>query len=530
MWNFLLRCLLLALLVQPVQIYCCYPVFSQEPLTPCVIFPLTSGSGSESRIVAQRIFNDKVIPALCKILEKPENKLKVVPFSTLKKIASDSKFDLYKDDKPWKLDKALKKEIGSHYQISFYLNVNTTLDNGGLNRNEVLGSMSSQTCTVGTGRESKTSLNFSLPCGNRFPIPNAKTYDEMHRALEQMTILNLESDPKLVDSILKQIESNIPYYISFKPLNTTSNTQTASELSPSVPSVPSAIRDKWALIVGISDFQDKRIPKLKYSAKDARDFRDFLVKECNFAPDHVRLLLNEKATERRVASELGNKFLARVAKPGDLTVLYFSTHGSSSKADLKGKNYLVAYDSDRDDLYATGIEMQKITDAISERVDSGRVLLVLDACHSGATTGGAKAMSNPGNFDAEELAQGSGKLVICSSKPDQQSWESARYQNGVFTRKLIEGLRLKGKKTKLEEAFTFVQTAVKSEVQEDHAIKQEPVLRSKWDGSGLLIAVPPSAPQALPQSVKSILEPDSSAVSPVMAPKAIPGGKAIRKR
>lgn len=474
-WNFLLRCLLLALLVQPVQIYCCSPIFSQEPLTPCVIFPPKANSEFESEVVFQRIFNDKVIPALCKILEKPENKLKVVPFSTLTKVASDSKFDLYKGVYRYagQLDKALLKEIGPHYQIIFDLNVNTSLDNEASERTDVSGCMVSKTCTIGNGRESKSSVSFSLPCGKRFPIPNASTLEGMSRALEQMKIMNLESDSKLADSILKELESKIPYYISFKPLNTTSNTQTASELSPSVPSVPSvpsAIRDKWALIVGISDFQDKRIPKLKYSAKDARDFRDFLVKECNFAPDHVRLLLNEKATERRVASELGNKFLARVAKPGDLTVLYFSTHGSSSKADLKGKNYLVAYDSDRDDLYATGIEMQKITDAISERVDSGRVLLVLDACHSGATTGGAKAMSNPGNFDAEELAQGSGKLVICSSKPDQQSWESARYQNGVFTRKLIEGLRLKGKKTKLEEAFTFVQTAVKSEVQEDHAI------------------------------------------------------------
>ncbi len=289
------------------------------------------------------------------------------------------------------------------------------------------------------------------------------------------------------------------------------------------------IRDKWALIVGISEFEDKRIPRLKYSAKDARDFRDFLVKECNFAPDHVRLLLNEKATERRVSSELGNRFLARVAKPSDLTVLYFSTHGSSSKSDIKGKNYLVAYDTDRDDLYATGIEMQKITDAISERVDSGRVLLVLDACHSGATDGAAKAMSNPSNFDAEELAQGSGKLVMCSSKPEQQSFESTRYQNGVFTRKLIEGLRIKGQKTKLGEAFTFVESAVKYEVQEDHAIKQEPVLRSKWDGTDLMIAVPPSSPQALPESVKSILQPDSSVQAAPVSKKSVPVERPARQ-
>ncbi|MBP7861447.1 caspase family protein [bacterium] len=338
----------------------------------------------------------------------------------------------------------------------------------------------------------------------------------------------------LVEGAIKALDDNIsllPYQRLIAEDNSNSNNATPSATSgPIASTTPSSIRDKWALIVGISNFQDKRIPKLKYSAKDARDFRDFLVNECNFAPDHVRLLLNEKATERRVTSELGNKFLARVAKTGDLTVLYFSTHGSSSKADIKGKNYLVAYDTDRDDLYATGIEMQKISDAISDRIDSGRVLLVLDACHSGATTGGAKAMNDPGNFDAEEIAQGSGKLVMCSSKPDQQSWESARYQNGVFTRKLIEGLKINGKKTKLADAFNFVTSSVKAEVQEDQAIKQEPVLRSKWDGSDLILAIPPTVPQALPQAVKHILEPDSSAavVSPVS--KSTFPAKTIKKK
>ncbi|MBY0549124.1 MAG: caspase family protein [Candidatus Obscuribacterales bacterium] len=289
----------------------------------------------------------------------------------------------------------------------------------------------------------------------------------------------------------------------------------ATEIKPST----KTIRDKWALVVGVSKFHDKRIPQLRYSAKDARDFRDFLVKEANFAPDHVRLLLDEKATERRVMSELGNKFLARVAKPDDLIVLFFSTHGSSAKADIRGKNYIVAYDSDRDDLYTTGIEMQKIVESIDDRVISGRTLLVLDACHSGATTNGAKAMGDGGNFDAQELAQGSGKLVICSSQPDQISWESTRYQNGIFTRKLLEGFRSNGKNTKLGDAFNVLRSAVRSEAQEDHAAKQEPVLKSKWDGNDLLLCAPPSAPQALPAAVKQILEPDSSsALAPPLPP------------
>jgi len=270
------------------------------------------------------------------------------------------------------------------------------------------------------------------------------------------------------------------------------------------------IRDKWALVIGITDFQDPDIPDLQFSAKDATDFYNYLVKEANFQPDHVRLLLNEQATQRRVLSELGSKFLARVVKPDDLVVLYFSTHGSPSQLDPRGKNYLVASDSDSDDLFATGIEMQKLLDSIQGRVLTDRVLLVMDACHSGFAAPDSKGMSRLGNFKAEDLAQGSGQLVICSSMPEERAWESARYQNGVFTRKLLEGLRKKGTATSLVDAFTFTRDQVCNEVQEDRpGAKQTPVLKGKWDGNDLVLATPAYAPQMVPNSVSQSLSTDS---------------------
>lgn len=270
------------------------------------------------------------------------------------------------------------------------------------------------------------------------------------------------------------------------------------------------IRDKWALVIGITDFQDPDIPDLQFSAKDATDFYNYLVKEANFQPDHVRLLLNEQATQRRVLSELGSKFLARVVKPDDLVVLYFSTHGSPSQLDPRGKNYLVASDSDSDDLFATGIEMQKLLDSIQGRVLTDRVLLVMDACHSGFAAPDAKGMSRLGNFKAEDLVQGSGQLVMCSSLADERAWESTRYQNGVFTRKLLDGLRSKGSATSLVDAYTFAREAVGNEIKEDRpGAKQTPILKGKWDGNDLVVATPAYAPQMVPSSVAASLGTDS---------------------
>jgi uncharacterized caspase-like protein len=165
--------------------------------------------------------------------------------------------------------------------------------------------------------------------------------------------------------------------------------------------------------------------------------------------------------------------------------------------DIRGKNYIVAYDSDPEDLFATGIEMQKILESIQSRVLSDRVLLVLDACHSGGVNPDAKGMARIGNFDAEELAEGCGQMVICSSQPDQQSWESKRYQNGVFTKSLLEGLHKAGAKASLSKVFGTTEQLVQDEVREDHpGARQTPIL-----------------PQKIPPTVASELEPDSSGSS-----------------
>lgn len=102
------------------------------------------------------------------------------------------------------------------------------------------------------------------------------------------------------------------------------------------------------------------------------------------------------------------------------------------------------------------------------------------------------------------------KMVISSSQADERSWESARYTNGVFTRRLIDGLRKNGNNTRLAEAFNYTVQLVSSEVKESHGARQTPVLKSMWEGNDLLLAAPPRAPQVVPSVVLKNLAPDSS--------------------
>lgn len=288
-----------------------------------------------------------------------------------------------------------------------------------------------------------------------------------------------------------------------------SNSASSSSSSKSAgPSVSTPVADKWAVVVGVSEFADKAI-NLKYAAKDAADFRSFLVDKCHFAPDHVRLLTNEQATKENVLDLLGDSFLPRVALPDDLVVIYFSSHGSASDLDLRGVNYLVAHDTAVDRLYSTGIDLQTLSNIVKTRIHCNRALIILDACHSGGAsdTNDSKGLVRTSNVDAAAIAQGTGRAVICSSSKTQSSWESKNYANGVFTKTLIDGFKAQGEKTTLTDAFKYLKTNVEAQVAAERGVLQTPVLEAgKWSGGELLLAVQPASPRPVPASVIETLE------------------------
>jgi len=104
--------------------------------------------------------------------------------------------------------------------------------------------------------------------------------------------------------------------------------------------------------------------------------------------------------------------------------------------------------------------------------------------------------------------QGTGQLVLSSSSPEQRSWESKRYDGSVFTKYLIEGLKLNGKMTTLGDAFAYLDQETKREVLRDRGVLQSPIMKSKWEGKDLILGVTPSAPSRgvsdfeLPDSVR----------------------------
>lgn len=254
------------------------------------------------------------------------------------------------------------------------------------------------------------------------------------------------------------------------------------------------VRDKWAVVIGIDKFKDPRIPTLQFSSKDARDFANFLVKEGNFAPDHVLLLTNEEATENAIQRAVGDSWLPRRVLEGDVVLVFASTHGSPKEMDVAGENFLVTYDTDVENLFSSAIELQDLAMTIRRRTRCDRVIVLLDACNSGAAEVGGKGLLRSKNFEVGSIS-GDGTIVISSSRANEKSWESKRYQNGVFTHNLMAALKCNGTQTKLSDAYSTLRDLVAQEVQFDRRVSQNPEMKMRWNGSELAMLAIPASPR-----------------------------------
>jgi uncharacterized caspase-like protein len=122
----------------------------------------------------------------------------------------------------------------------------------------------------------------------------------------------------------------------------------------------------------------------------------------------------------------------------DLAVILFSGHG----AIIDGHFYLLPYDVNARtpaEIKASAISADEFHDEVAELATYGRVLVLLDACHSGAGTGTGSTLTS----DAEVLRRrvsANNVTVLTSSTSNEFSREDDKWNHGAFTKVLLDAL------------------------------------------------------------------------------------------
>jgi hypothetical protein len=186
-----------------------------------------------------------------------------------------------------------------------------------------------------------------------------------------------------------------------------------------------------AVVVGVG-------ADLAVTVEDATAVADLLRDpgRCAYPPDQVQLLTGAQATAANILAALDTLARAtRATSPESTALVYFSGHGLETPA-----YYLMPHGYDLSDLPGTAIPGAVFSERL-RAIEAKKLLVLLDCCHAG---GQAEAKGLPGVKSPlppsikDELERGSGRVVLASSRKDEQSWTGKPYS--VFTAALLEGL------------------------------------------------------------------------------------------
>ena len=260
---------------------------------------------------------------------------------------------------------------------------------------------------------------------------------------------------------------------------------------PKVETLP-RIGQKWALVVGISQFQPVENgggEPLRCAANDAAALAEVL-RDPNvgrFHPDHVFELKDKDATTVGIKVKLNT--IARKAAPEDIVLAYLSTHGTPRDEDHRQVSYIYTYDTDvrtRDQIFGTALAMVDISGIIANRCVAQRTVVILDTCHSGA----GLAAQAPTNTEIDRLCEGAGRYILSACEPDQKSYEDSVH--GFFTGSLIDRLRARKGCIPLRDLFAQVSTDVVEKAKKQNK-EQRPVMASSGSAAEIVLGAAPGS-------------------------------------
>jgi uncharacterized caspase-like protein len=192
----------------------------------------------------------------------------------------------------------------------------------------------------------------------------------------------------------------------------------------------------YVLAIGVSAYENKDIPRLTFAAKDAQDFAQALQRQTGklYKSVEVKVLTDAKANKDDILDALD--WLQKQVTQHDVGMLFLSGHGTNDSS--LGYVYLPV-NSDLNKLKRSAITMADITTTLNSV--AGKAVAFLDTCHSGNIFGSGQKGLNDMTGVINELASAeNGVVVFSSSTGRQSSLEDASWNNGAFTKALVEGI------------------------------------------------------------------------------------------
>ena len=204
------------------------------------------------------------------------------------------------------------------------------------------------------------------------------------------------------------------------------------------------------LAIGVDNFGDKAGGlHLDYAAEDAHDVADALLESQKLGPGKASLyadvkvtyLPNDKASKTAIEDAL-DATADSMAKSGtdqDTAVILVSSHGEM----IGGQFYLIPYgfvaNGTRNAATDSAVPASAFAEKVSALAAHGKVLVLLDACHSGAVGAGGWA-TDPNAKVLQDAMDLENVTVLTSSKRNELSSELPEWKHGALAQAFLGAL------------------------------------------------------------------------------------------
>jgi len=215
-----------------------------------------------------------------------------------------------------------------------------------------------------------------------------------------------------------------------------------NDFGASVPAVVHLTRSEhifkpslFVLAIGVSKYTNPDL-QLQFASKDATDFSQSIYRQEGLLYEKVelKLLTDEEANAENIRE--GLYWLQAETKNRDVAMLYMAGHGVHNNV---GDFFFMPVNANIDRINSSCVgytEIKGTIDAIA-----GKIVVFMDACHSGNILGNSqRRAANISQAVSELTSAENGAVVFTSSTGRQFSLENPEWNNGAFTKALVEGL------------------------------------------------------------------------------------------
>ena len=206
-----------------------------------------------------------------------------------------------------------------------------------------------------------------------------------------------------------------------------------------------------AICMGVNKHRNAPLINLRFARGDAESIASILANEDQGQFDKVLTVFDEQADKANVLGMLKGALLDSTLTKDDLILVFFSGHGALDN----GENlFLVPHDigflGDNSVDPTTCIHIKDL-EILLDNTHAGSVLIIMDACHSGAS---GKLLGRIKYSDSSNI------VLIGAARYSESAWETSELEHGRFTQSLLNCVNERpsyGEWITLQQALSFIQ-------------------------------------------------------------------------